>query len=174
MNCAIAITRNLSFASLFLVLVITAAHADMVWPALYLENRLVSVWVIAAGFLVEWLFMFFAFRLPVLKSLIVTAVMNAASAVVGIAAIPLAGVLWELFPGSIMYLLFHTGTFNPVTWVATFFLATLVTTAIEALVVRYGFKISLGKRRLAYLGAANTASVGIAFISFIFWPPPNW
>ena len=36
-----------------LALIPVAAHADMVWPALFLEPRLVSVPIIALGYLVE-------------------------------------------------------------------------------------------------------------------------
>ena len=97
--------------------------------------------------------------------------MNAVSTVAGIPLIPLLGLAWEVFPGEMLYKFFNVGTFNPGTWGATFMLATIATTGIEAVVVRWGFKITLGKRRLAILCLANTLSVGLAFASLWLRPP---
>ena len=71
-----------------------------------------------------------------------------------------------------MYRFLNIGTFNPGTWVATFLMATLATTAVEAAVVKWGFKIALGWRRFGILGLANTLSVAIAFVSLWLRPPP--
>ncbi len=146
--------------------------ADMVWPALVLEQRLLSAIPIASGLITEWLALRFGgFGLSWRKAAVVDVVMNAVSTVAGIPLIPLLGLAWEVFPGQVLNKFFNVGTFNRGTWIATFIMATVATTGIEAAVVRWGFKIALGKWRLAVLCLANTLSVGIAFASLWLHPP---
>jgi hypothetical protein len=147
-------------------------YADMVWPALVLEQRILSVIPITAGLIIEWLALWFGgFGLSWKKAAVVDVVMNAVSSSVGIVLIPALGLAWEFFPGAILYKIFHTGTFNPGTWAATFVMAVLATTAIEAAVIRWGFKVPLGQRRFGILCAANCVSVAIAFASLWIHPP---
>ena len=100
--------------------------------------------------------------------------MNAVSTILGIILIPLSGILWEIFPGMIIYPLFHLGTFNPITWAATFVLAALTNALVESLVIRYGFKIQVSKKRFWILAAANLVSVGLAMASLFVSPPPDF
>jgi hypothetical protein len=137
-----------------------------------LEQRILSVLPIGIGLLVEWLVLWRAgFGLSWKRAAAVDLVMNAASTAAGIVVIPALGFLWEIFPGLVVYKLFSVGTFNPGTWLATFVMAVLATTAIEAAVVRWGFKIQLGKRRFWILCAANAISVAIAFGTLWTNPP---
>jgi hypothetical protein len=146
--------------------------ADMVWPALVLEQRLISVIPITVGLLIEWLALRLGgFGLTWKRAAVVDVVMNLVSTVAGIPLIPLLGLAWEAFPGQVLYKHFNIGTFNPGTWVATFVMATLATTGVEAAVVRWGFKIALGWRRLGVLGLANSLSIAVAFISLWVRPP---
>jgi hypothetical protein len=146
--------------------------ADMVWPALILEQRLVSVIPITVGLLTEWLALRLGgFGLTWKRAAVIDIVMNLVSTVAGIPLIPLLGLAWEVFPGQVLYKFFNIGTFNPGTWVATFMMATLATTGVEAAVVRWGFKIALGWRRFGVLGLANSLSIAIAFVSLWLRPP---
>lgn len=146
--------------------------ADVVWPALYLESRLLSVLPISAGLIAEWLFLYFGgFGLSWKKAITVDVVMNTISSVAGIVLIPTLGLLWELGPGALVNRIFNVGTFNPVSWIATFMLSVGASTAIEAAVVRWGFKIPLGWRRFWVLFGANALSAGIAFASLWIHPP---
>ena len=150
----------------------TPILADMVWPALILERRILSALPISAGLVVEWLVLWRAsFGLSWKKAAVVDLVMNAVSTGAGLVAIPLLGFLWEIFPGLLVYKLFNVGTFNPGTWLATFVMAVLATTATEAAVIRWGFKIPLGSRRFWILCVANVVSVAIAFASLWTNPP---
>jgi hypothetical protein len=150
----------------------TPIIADMVWPALVLERRILSVLPITVGLVVEWLALWLGgFGLPWRKAAAVDLVMNTASTGAGILALPLLGFLWEIFPGLLLFKVFHVGTFNPGTWLATLAIAILATTAIEATVLRWGFEIVLGSRRLLVLCAANVVSVAIAFASLWTNPP---
>jgi len=149
----------------------TPLYADVVWPALVLEQRLVSVVPIAAGLVVEWLALWFGgFGLSWKRAAVVDIVMNAVSSVLGMVLIPALGFVWEVFPGAMLYKIFSVGTFNPGTWAATFVIAVFATTAIEAAVVQWGFKVPLGRRRFWILCAANCVSVGIAFASLWIRP----
>jgi len=144
----------------------------MVWPALFLEQRLFSVIPITAGLIVEWAALRFGgFGLSWKRAAVIDVVMNAVSSGVGIILIPVLGLAWEVFPGIILYKVFNVGTFNPGTWAGTLIMAVLATTAIEAVVVRWGFKVALNRRRFWVLCAANCASVAIAFVSLWMHPP---
>jgi hypothetical protein len=143
-----------------------ALLADVVWPALILEQRLLSAIPITAGLLTEWLALRLGgFGLSWKRAAIVDVVMNLVSTAAGVPLIPLLGLAWEIFPGLVMYKVFNIGTFNPGTWIATFVMATLATTAVEAAVVKWGFKIAIGWRRFGILGLANSLSVATAFVS---------
>jgi hypothetical protein len=147
-------------------------HADVVWPALVLEQRTLSVLPITAGLIVEWLALCFGgFGLSWKKAAVVDVVMNAVSTGIGVILIPALGLVWELGPGQVLFRIFNIGTFNPGTWAVTFLIAVLAATIIEASVVRWGFKIPLGRRRFSILCAANCASVAIAFASIWLKPP---
>src|SRR5882762_5763464 len=136
-------------------------YADVVWPALVLEQRILSVIPITAGLIVEWAALCFGgFGLSWKKAAVVDVVMNAVSTGAGIVLIPALGFAWEFFPGLVLYKVFKVGTFNPGTWAAIFVMAVLATTAIEASVVRWVFKVPLGRRRFWILCAANCVSVG--------------
>jgi hypothetical protein len=152
-------------------MIIPIMIADMVWPALILEQRLVSAIPIIVGLVIEWLALRFGgFGLAWKKAAIVDVAMNAVSTVAGIPLIPLLGLAWELVPGQLLYK-FNIGTFNPFTWLATLVLATAATAAIEAAVVAWGFKVDMTKKRFGVLFLANGASVGIAFASLFLHPP---
>jgi len=161
---------RLLVCALFLFPVLT--YANVVWPALYLETRLFSWWAISIGLLIEFFFVRWLFSLSQKQAIIASVSANAVSAVAGIVLIPLAGIAWELFPGSIINRAFGWGTFNPVTWVATFFLACLVTGIIEGAVYKKWFAPEFGFKSKAFLWllGANSLSVGAAFASLWLRP----
>jgi hypothetical protein len=157
-------------AVVFAFLQPAAAHADVVWPAIILEDRLVSVPPIAAGLMVEIAVLRFGFDLSWKRATLAGIVVNAISTVLGIPLIPLAGVAWEIFPGLVLYYGLGIGTFNPFTWVATFALAVAVTTAIETICLRKLFKVPWSKARWRLWAAANGVSVAVAFATFWIHP----
>ena len=151
----------------------TPILADMIWPALFLESRLLSIPVILAGLVVEYFVVWRLTDLGVKRSIFADLAMNTASTLLGILLIPIAGIIWEIFPGIFLYKWFNLGTFNPGTLVATFCMAVLVNAAIETFVVAKGFKQKMGKRGFGWLCIANAVSVGIAFGSLLFFPNQN-
>jgi hypothetical protein len=57
------------------------------------------------------------------------------------------------------------------TWAATFIFAVFIDAALEASVLRYGFKQRPFKRLFWWLALANAISVGIAMASLFKYPP---
>ena len=144
----------------------------MVWPALYLEKRLLAWWVIGFGLLVEWRAVHYLTGRSWRGSVWPTLAMNLASTIVGLVLIPLAGFGWEFFPGTLLYKIFDVGTFNPGTWIATLVFAVLINTSIEALVLKRVFKTRFPKDGFLVLALANAVSVGAAMVSIMVAPPP--
>jgi len=97
--------------------------------------------------------------------------MNAASSLIGLFLIPVTGLAWEFSAGIALYKVFNIGTFNPITWAATFVIAVFVNSALETTVLCYGFKQRPFKRFFWWLSLANAFSVGIAVASIFFNPP---
>lgn len=144
--------------------------ADVIWPAAFLENRLLSVWLISAGLFIEYFFVWRVTSLGMWRSILADVTMNAASTLLGIVLIPLAGIAWEFFPGILLYKWFNLGTFNPGTWAATFVLAVLINAVLEMTVLRVAFKQRFGKPLFLWLCLANALSVGLAMASFLIYP----
>jgi hypothetical protein len=162
--------KNRLAIAVLVLLVPTAARADVVWPALYLETRLATWWSVSIGLLVELLVIWRAFALEIKKALLVDLVANAASVLLGIIFIPLAGMVWEIFPGLVFYKVFNVGTFNPTTWAATCIFAVAINAALEWAVIQKGFKLPIGKRGFWILAGANAVSVAVAFGSLFVFP----
>lgn len=146
------------------------AHADFVWPAMMLEVRLFTWWAIGLGLVVEFAVLRLAFGLPTKRAAGADLAMNAVSCLLGILLIPLAGIAWEVFPGSVVMWALSAGTFNPVTWGATYALGIAVNTGLEGLVLKKGFKLPFRRREWWWLAWANAVSVGLAFASLFTHP----
>ena len=147
-----------------------AARADVVWPALFVETRLLSIWMVLLGLAIEWPVIRYLTRRTWWASLGITIFVNTASTLCGIVLIPLAGIIWEAGPGLLMYRVLDVGTFNPLTWSATVVLAALVSAAVEGLALRWPFKHRIDRRAFALLWLANLASTGVAATSLVIWP----
>ena len=145
--------------------------ADVVWPALLLEGRILTWWAILTGLVVEYLCLLWITSLSPIRAITADLVMNAASTLIGIIAIPIAGLLWEIGPGLLVNLLFGTGTFNLVAWIATVGLAAGLNTYIERFVLRRYFKQTMGRNATWLLFGANAGSVSLAFGSLAINPP---
>jgi hypothetical protein len=145
--------------------------ADVVWPSLFLANRLMTWWIIGAGFLIEFFFVLWLTRAAPVRAGLMTVVMNVVSTAVGVLGIPLSGLLWELIATVTLLPLFNWGTFNPVTWIVSCLLATLLNALIEVASLRLIFKIPLTRRLFWWLALANFITVGMALASIMVSPP---
>ena len=134
---------------------------NIVWPALYLIERLLSIWVISLSLLVEFVFLWKLLRLGAKRAILADLAMNLASAVLGFILIG--------FLGLIVVLPFRS-TFGMGAWTATFIVGVLINACIESLVVSKGFKADFGKKDFRLLVLANTLTMAIAYGSFYFFP----
>ena len=149
---------------------LTPILADMIWPAAFLESRLLSAWIISAGLFIEYFFVWRVTSLGAWRAILADLAMNAVSTLLGMALIPLSGLAWEFFPGQFIYEWWHIGTFNPGTWVVTFCMAVLINAVLEMAVLRLGFQQSFGNSMFWWLCLANALSVGLAMASFLIYP----
>jgi hypothetical protein len=141
-----------------------------VWPALSVERKLLSIPVIVTGLLIEALVLRFLFTMNWKRAFTVSVVVNAISTGLGVLLIPLAGIGWEIFPGLVLYKVLNMGTFNPITWSATFLFALGITTSIEVVCLRRLFGVPPGKRTWFWWTLANAVTVGLAFASLAIQP----
>jgi hypothetical protein len=151
----------LFFADSSLLAVTQTILANIVWPALYLIGRLLSIWVISLSLLVEFFFVWKLLRLGAKRAILADVTMNLASAVLGLILIG--------FLGLVVILPFRS-TFGMDAWIATFIVAVLVNACVESLVVSKWFKSNFAKRDFWLLVIANTLTMGIAFGSLYFFP----
>lgn len=156
--------------------VISGVLADVVWPALYLVDRLAAWWSIGIGLVVESLVLNRCLGLSHVRSGVVTAAMNGLSALVGWLLLAWWGWYWAEATDHQL-----GGTFNPTTWAATCVLACLLSTLLEWPVVFVAArKTNPTKRLLPLVLLANIASVLIAYMSVRVAPPnhlnnvPDW
>ena len=139
--------------------------ADVIWPALFLEARLLSIWIILVGLVVEYFFVWRITNLGPFKSILADVVMNAASTIPGIILIPAFGLVVAIVSGELV-----GNAFSPIVWTATFLTCVVLNTLIEWFVLWKLFKQALGKKQFWMLALANGLSVGIAFASFLVYP----
>ena len=146
--------------------------ADVVWPALLLEGRMLTWWAILAGLIVEYFFVRGITDLSLSRAAWADIAMNALSAMLGVLLIPIAGLIWEIFPGIVIYKIFNIGTFNPGTWIATILMAAAINTYIERFALRRFFKQPVvGRRCFWMLFLANAISITLAVASLFCYPP---
>lgn len=152
-----------------------AAYADVVWPALYLEERILSFWPIIIGLAIEFWFIKYVFSLNIKKSAIATFAANFLSTIVGVIAIPLTGLVLDIVPELLIYNVFDIGTFNPFAWTMTFIEACLINSYLETIIYRKILNISysMRSRQFIWVFIANICSVAIALASLWFIPIDN-
>src|SRR5262245_12242339 len=117
--------KTLAFA-LPLVLLPTAALANVIFPALILTERLYSWWMIAATILIEAAFVSLAFHLTKLNAVFASLAANALSAVVGLWTLPYTGLYAEIAINKAGLTTEMGWAFSPEDWAVAFALALLV------------------------------------------------
>jgi hypothetical protein len=97
--------------------------ANVTWPAAYLEDGLLSIWPITLGLLLEWPFVKWATKTKWPMSFYITLAVNFASAMIGVVAIPLAGLLVTIPHDFLAEILKISGVFGPSGWILTYLAA---------------------------------------------------
>ncbi len=142
---------------LFLLMPVSAS-ANMVWPSLYIAEGMRSWYVILIGLLIEITFVKFFLKESYFKSVYIAFIMNLASTVLGVIAIPLSG-----FIGEILMIPFGTATFHPTHWLMSYVFAILSNVLIEGLTIKIMFKKKF-KKLFWWLCVANAISVIICIL----------
>ena len=145
--------------------------ANLVWPALYVVDRMTAIVPIATGLAVEFVFLRFLTSLRGFRCLSADLAMNLGSALLGIVLIPIVGIAWEFVAAVTIHPLFDVGTFNPATWIATALLAAVSNAAIEGQVLKRFFGLAMNRRFFVQLTAVNLVTVTLAFLSLHRDPP---
>ena len=145
--------------------------ANVIWPSLYLVERINTWWIIGISLLIEFLFLIWLTQEKILKVGLMTLVINLFSTGVGAFAIPLSGIAWELIATITIHPLFHWSTFNPVTWIVSCILATLLNAAIEMISLILLFNLRWTAKTFGCLILANGITVSIAFRTILVNPP---
>ena len=162
--------RTIMMAVVAIALFPAIVHADIIWPAIIIEEKLLSVWAIGIGLIIELGVLYWGFNLGLKKAIYVDVSMNLISTLLGIILIPLSGLLLEVFPG-LLFNIFHIGTFNPITWCCSFIVAVLITSFVEIYFIKNAFKVIFNRNRVYMFIMANISSVAVAFI--LLWIKPH-
>jgi hypothetical protein len=144
--------------------------ADVVWPALYLHERLYTWWSIGLGLAIEFCFIRWLSGLPAGRALWVTIVVNSISGAIGYFALIWLDLIREITLGLTLYKLFNLGTFSWPGWLSACLYAALINTAIECAAMRLLFRIPITRRFFFWDWVANILSVGVAFASLLIAP----
>lgn len=139
--------------------------ANVVWPALVLTVGWLHWQPICIGLVIEYVYVRYILDMAIKQSIVADLAANVVSGVAGFFLIPISGILWELLATFTVNQIAGWGTFNPISWIVTTFLAASMNAFLEALVYRYYFGVSLPykSKRFLWLILANLVSVGIAF-----------
>ena len=143
----------------------TPALANVMWPEMFLAKRIGEWWVVAAGFVVELLFVWWFFQLPLWKAALADAAANAASAAFGFVALPSLGFMREF-----LLMPFGMLTFRSPNMLTALILVLAVNVLIEGLIYRLAFRVPPSRRNLIWLTVANAISVLFMYESFSIVP----
>lgn len=147
--------------------------ADVVWPALFLVDRLSAWWCVGTGLFIEFLILRWALKLPATRILLITIGMNGVSSMVGWFILQWWGWNWEWVVEA-RNASHGYGTFNWITWAETCVVACCLNTLIEWCCLEgslMGLRRPSVKSTIGWLLLANGLTVGMAFGSLLLsWP----
>jgi len=147
---------------LLLICNVSSVHADVIWPSVYIVSGRFSIPVIISGLLIEIGFVKYFTKVGWIKTIVVTTVMNAISATVGVILILITGLVAAVFACFIS----KTWTFH---WLVSYVAAILTNTILEGAIIRLMLKLSLSKN-FRWLFVANAISVGICAVYLYLFP----
>ena len=177
MPSAYRIQRNTAIIFMLAALFLPAiAHANLMWPALYLNEHLFSLWSIIPGLLVEFIAIKLIFSLSFLRAFMIAVTINAVSAILGYILIIPVGFLHELIIGIPLHSILGDGTFGLSGWISNYIVLTLFTTFVEYYAARFIFKLKFNIKSKAFLWflIANAISVGIGFyVAYLYAGKPS-
>lgn len=153
----------LAFGILFLLGDPSGATANVAWPALLLEERLVAIPTIMLGVLLESVTLRWLFLLPWSRAIFVSAAVNAASSVVGLFAIPVSGLFVAVMTAGIV----GVEVFSPLGWIVTLIGAATVSAGIEGYVLGRYFSLPFSRACWLVWWVANLLTTYFAFMTIV-------
>ena len=149
--------------AMLLMMLPLAVSANVVWPSLFIVTGMMSWYIIAAGLVIETLFIKRIIKPSWLKSIVMAVGMNVASAIIGLVLIPASGLLVE-----VMMIPFDSITFATPNWVLSYIFAVLCNVLVEGLFLKIVFKLEF-KKNFKWLFVANAISVVLAITTMGFY-----
>lgn len=136
--------------------------ANLVWPALYAEDKVSSIPIIGLSLVIEFFFFRRLFTLNSKQACHYAFAANLASGLVGLIGRPISGLLYELTIGMLVMWIFDWGTFNPVTWLSVPIFGGALNALLELLAIQIIWKRKLSMKNFYWVWLANILTVGIA------------
>jgi hypothetical protein len=140
---------------------------DVVWPALYISERTFAGWMIFFGLIIELYFVKRFFDFSLIKAIVVTLSMNAATTLIGITQFPVLGALVDVTIANTSGL----RIFHPIIWITSFFILLVINTIVESIVLLL-FK---RKRKIIHdiliVGLANLVTLAFVLVTMIIYHP---
>ena len=158
--------RKCTILLLFAFLLNSTAHADLVWPSVYIAAGMSSIPVILAELVVKILFVKYCTKIKWLEAVAVAFLMNLVTSVIGLYTNTFSGLFLELI---LNYVDYHSPTFNWDHWILHYTTIIFINTLIEGDVVKLTLKLKL-KNTFWWLFLANTISVMLCAIYIHFVP----
>ena len=145
--------------------------ANVIWPALYAEEKITSIPIIAFSLIVEFLFFKWLFKINYKEAIVYTIVANLLSGIAGFFLRPFFGLVWEVSFALLITKLFNWGTFNPVTWLFVPIIGGAINAFLELLAIRLIWKQKFTKRNYYLTWGINIVTVALAVIWVLLDPP---
>ncbi|MBO7453906.1 MAG: hypothetical protein K5766_01895 [Alphaproteobacteria bacterium] len=155
---------------LFLLLSVccfSSVHADVVWPSMYIASAQGSIPIIISGLLIEIGFVKYFTKVGWIKTIVVTTVMNAVSATVGLVFILISGLVADAFASFVT--LGKTGTFHWFHWLTSYVFAILTNTMLEGIIIKLIMKLPISKT-FRWLFVANAITIVMCAIHLYLFP----
>jgi len=136
--------------------------ANVVWPALYAEDAINSLPIIALSLVIEFFFFRRLFNISNKQALFYDLSANLASGLIGMVGRPLSGLLYEVTIGILVMRVFEWGTFNPIAWVAVPIFGGALNAILELLPIRLIWKHKITKGNFLWIWLANIITISLA------------
>lgn len=141
--------------------------ANVTWPALYAEEKITSIPIIAFSLIVEFLFFKWLFKINNKEAIYYALIANLVSGIAGFFLRPFFGLVWvaifDLQISKFLRLL-NWGTFNPVSWFLVPIIGGAINAFLELLAIRLIWKHKFTKRNYYLTWGVNIVTVALAVL----------
>lgn len=136
---------------------------DVVWPALLISERAFAEWMIFWGLIIELYFVKRFFDFSLIKAIIVTLSMNAATTLIGITQFPLLGIIVDVAISDF----FGLSIYNPIIWITDFFILLVINTIVESIILLLFKRQRKIIRDISIVGLANLTTLALVSVTIM-------